>query len=98
MRFNMEINDILKLIEAVSGAWSYQLCPGGERFQNLYEKGKGSNNRYGGPAVQTVIAPAAADARIFPAQRLPSRQVIWRLQFLRREQKCHAQSPSDPIR
>lgn len=40
MRFNMEINDILKLIEAVSehGLTSFVLEENG--FQNLYEKGK----------------------------------------------------------
>lgn len=63
MRFNMEINDILKLIEAVSehGLTSFVLEENGSKIS--MKKEKEVITVTAAPAVQTVIAPAAADAR-----------------------------------
>ena len=59
----MEINDILKLIEAVSehGLTSFVLEENGSKIS--MKKEKEVITVTAAPAVQTVIAPAAADAR-----------------------------------
>ena len=59
----MEINDILKLIEAVSehGLTSFVLEENGSKISMKMEKEVITVTA--APAVQTVIAPAAADAR-----------------------------------
>ena len=60
MRFNMEINDILKLIEAVSehGLTSFVLEENGSKISMKKEKEVITVT-----AAPAVIAPAAADAR-----------------------------------